>query len=221
MRIKYILLFVSSLSFLIGNSTPAFSASRPGNANPSSALAHGYYMIESGTDIMNDFSSYIQIRYGRNDGEINYVQPIDASGSFTLGSLSLTRNLLSEKGFLPDLALHLTINDLSYLQDISCYLPFSHSLKNDFSIGGQLGVSTYDNSLTNLSSTLYLGKGVNDKTWTFIEVYGNTENEIMFDCGITYMLKNNIQIDTNFGLPLVSNDSSSFFQLGIAWMSTR
>ena len=57
MRIKYILLFASSLSFLIGDSTPVFSASRPGNANPSSAMAHGYYMIESGTDIMNDFSS--------------------------------------------------------------------------------------------------------------------------------------------------------------------
>ena len=95
MSIKNILLFASSLSFLIGDSTPVFSASRPGNANPSSALASGYYMIESGTDIMNDFSSYIQIRHGRNDGEINYVQPIDFSGSFTFLCTSTLLNLVS------------------------------------------------------------------------------------------------------------------------------
>tara|TARA_B100001250_G_scaffold318556_1_gene281204 strand:+ start:78 stop:779 length:702 start_codon:yes stop_codon:yes gene_type:complete len=224
------ILSILFFSFLLSTDNPDFSASRPGNTNPSSTLAKGHFMFEGGTDLINDFDSYIQLRYGLlKKIEVSILQPIDSSATAVSGSASIAFSIINGTKILPALGLYVTANDFSDFKDISFYLPFSFSLPQDYNIGGQIGTST---DINHMSYSIYFGKNLNRKVWTFIEIYGmlnindNQENSDYlypaFDCGITYMVKENFQLDMNVGLPFTGEDISSntqpYLQFGAAWM---
>ena len=216
MNIKSILLAVSSLSVLAGESTPVFSASRPGNANPSSTLSKGHFMLEASSDVASDdFDSYLQLRYGlHHRAELYIVQPVNDITNQSLGAVSIAFTLANEQGFIPEIGAHFSINNpTNFSNDIDISIPFSHSLPQGFNIGGQFGP---DFGSDNISYTIYLGKSISDKLWSFVEIYN--DSGLMFDTGLTYMIKDNIQLDTNLGLSLDGNDDETFINFGIAWM---
>ena len=65
--------------------------------------------------------------------------------------------------------------------------------------------------------TLSIAKSINK--WSFyVEIFGEEGNNLSqsnFDSGITYLIKNNLQLDLSFGEGL--NNSLSYFSVGLSW----
>lgn len=62
---------------------------------------------------------------------------------------------------------------------------------------------------------------ISEKTGAFAEIYGYFATDITsnhnFDAGLTYLVSNDLQLDTSFGLPLNENAPNFFISVGLSW----
>ncbi len=225
-RINLINFIIILISFCMADG-PSFSASRPGNCNPSSVITHGYGQIESGIKNAEDTSNYLMYRNGVvEDGEFFFVMNnFHKANTVTTGMSYQISNLLS---FLPESSIILT-SSISTQDGISfddeattLYFPFSFSITDAIGLGSQFGKSLHNSSIL---GDIYLWLGVGRSTF-FIETYGNNNNleqnfEYSFDGGISYMLMPNLQIDFTIGTPGSENSEPKFIEFGIAYMPIK
>ena len=206
---------------------PSFSASRPGNCNPSSVMTYGYGQIESGVRSSKETSNYLMYRNGVvKDGEFFMVMNnFHKANTVTMGTSYQISSLLS---FLPETSIILTssINtqDGILIDDRSTtlYFPFSFPITDAIGLGSQVGKSLHNSSIL---GDVYLWFGVGRSTF-FVETYGNNNNaekifEYSFDGGVSYMLMPNLQIDFTVGMPGSKNSESKFIEIGIAYMPIK
>lgn len=96
----------------------------------------------------------------------------------------------------------------------------SYKIKNNLNLGFSIG---YNNnfSIKNeglLAYSLLLGNNIGSKTAIFFELYGNESTTKFFhnfDSGISYLIKENIQVDFFVGTGL--NHAMFFSSLGFSW----
>jgi len=70
---------------------------------------------------------------------------------------------------------------------------------------------------------MVLGVGVNEKVAIYIEPYGElidmAEFVLNFDTGLTYLVKDNVQLDFSFGTGLTHK--MNYISIGCCWKITR
>ena len=89
------------------------------------------------------------------------------------------------------------------------------------SLSGNFGIeyaSDQDNYLVDYS--LSLGLDVAERIGVFAEIFGQTRNALIpenfFDCGITYLQTNNLQVDFSIGTTLLKSKTEWFAGVGIS-----
>ncbi len=96
-------------------------------------------------------------------------------------------------------------------------LLISHDLSKTFSIGYNIGYNKIYREKSVFIYTLSIAKSIN-KWGFYVEIFGEEGNNLIqsnFDSGITYLIKNNLQLDLSFGEGL--NNSLSYFSVGLSW----
>ncbi|HIF14757.1 MAG TPA: transporter [Bacteroidetes bacterium] len=98
-------------------------------------------------------------------------------------------------------------------------LSISHQINENIGIGYNMGYNYYDSEKGDLTYSLALGIGINDKAAIYIEPYGDIaefEKHIAsFDAGFTYLLSDNFQLDFSFGTGV--NYTMNYISAGFSW----
>ncbi len=95
-------------------------------------------------------------------------------------------------------------------------LSLAHDLNDDMSIGYNVGYDFFGEGSGNLTYSVALGISVIDSFGIYIEPYGNfiefKNHEASFDAGITYLLRDNVQLDFSFGTGI--NHTMNYLSVG-------
>lgn len=100
-------------------------------------------------------------------------------------------------------------------------LLLEHVFNNKFSWSHGFGADWDDSRETTWAYSSSFAAVVTDKLGAFVELYGYFARDIAsshnFDGGFTYLVSNNLQLDTSLGLPLNENAPNFFISFGAAW----
>ena len=115
---------------------------------------------------------------------------------------------------LPTASNFLNENELSIINKLCV----SHKSNNDISVGYNIGYNHHKNQTGDFIYSLVVGYEINDEINTYIEPYGEIigfeEYMSNINMGITYLVKNNIQLDYSFGTGL--NHTFNFMAIGFS-----
>lgn len=96
---------------------------------------------------------------------------------------------------------------------------FSHGITDRIGIGYNLGNYYVQDQINQIFGTISAGFSLTDRVGFFLEWYGQSEEDselqVSFDTGFTYLYKDNLQFDIEFGYAL--NENPSFFGFGVSW----
>ncbi|HEY5686677.1 MAG TPA: transporter [Yeosuana sp.] len=97
-------------------------------------------------------------------------------------------------------------------------LSISHELNDTMNIGYNGGYDYFGEGKGNLTYSVALGISITDTFGLYMEPYGNLVefdvHEASFDAGITYLLKDNVQLDFSFGTGI--NHTMNYLSLGFS-----
>ena len=133
--------------------------------------------------------------------------------------------LMSEQNLLPESALIVEFTTPVGNEDIApektetkILLAMSHTLSDAAGLGYNLGYEKTANGLDGLIYSIALGMGLTPNIGVFGEIFGdkfsNSSANLMFDGGITYLLKPNLQFDTSLGLAFTDDAPDWFVNFG-------
>ena len=95
----------------------------------------------------------------------------------------------------------------------------SHRSNTNISIAYNLGYNYFGSGKGDLTYSFVLGSRINDKASVYFEPYGEfiefEDNVININSGITYLLKNNFQLDFSFGTGI--NHIFNYTAIGFSW----
>ncbi len=98
-------------------------------------------------------------------------------------------------------------------------LAISHELNDKLGLGYNVGYDNMGKGDGDLSYSAVLGIGLGEKFGTYFELYGEyaefSDWGLNFDSGLTYLIKDNLQLDVSLGLGL--NHDMHYFGLGCSW----
>lgn len=99
-------------------------------------------------------------------------------------------------------------------------LAISHALSENIGLGYNVGYNYFGEGKGDFIYSLALGISITDEMSIFFEPYGEIiefkDFKANFDTGITYLLKDNFQLDFSFGFGL--NHTMSFAGAGFSWI---
>ncbi|MGJ8591331.1 MAG: transporter [Aquaticitalea sp.] len=121
-------------------------------------------------------------------------------------TITQEKGLMPEIGFLGHLYLPFTAGS-DYKPEttgVDFRFSFAHSLSERSSIAYNLGAAWQDDSPeTAYLYTIAYGYSITDKIGAYAELYGdfpeNSQSNHFWDAGLTYLISNNVQLDTTFG----------------------
>ena len=95
----------------------------------------------------------------------------------------------------------------------------SHRSNTNISIAYNLGYNYFGSGKGDLTYSFVLGSRINDKASVYFEPYGEfiefEDNVININSGITYLLKDNFQLDFSFGTGI--NHMFNYTAIGFSW----
>ena len=95
----------------------------------------------------------------------------------------------------------------------------SHRSNTNISIAYNLGYNYFGSGKGDLTYSFVLGSRINDKASVYLEPYGEfiefEDNVININSGITYLLKDNFQLDFSFGTGI--NYTFNYTAIGFSW----
>lgn len=95
----------------------------------------------------------------------------------------------------------------------------AHQVTNNIGVGYNIGYNYFGDGKGDLTYSLAIGIGITDKAAIYVEPYGDLtefKNHIAnFNTGLTYLLKDNFQIDFSFGTGL--NYTMNYISMGFSW----
>lgn len=95
----------------------------------------------------------------------------------------------------------------------------SHRSNTNISIAYNLGYNYFGSGKGDLTYSFVLGSRINDKASVYFEPYGEfielEDNVININSGITYLLKDNFQLDFSFGTGI--NHIFNYTAIGFSW----
>lgn len=98
-------------------------------------------------------------------------------------------------------------------------LAVSHGLNEFLGLGYNLGYDYFGIDNGNLTYSLALGIGLSDKLGMYVETFGEYSNFAKLtsnvDSGLTYLVKDNLQLDFSLGLGITQK--MNYFSLGFSW----
>ena len=218
---------------------------RPDQTESSSTIQKGNLQIESGLlleflgeDIScserNILAPTTLIRYGLLDfAELRIVSQIESvkNNSTSVTGISdleigTKLQLLKKEKSLLEIALlsHIIIPTGS--KEVSSNttgsinkLCVSHRSNTNISIAYNLGYNYFGSGKGNPTYSFVLGSAINDKASVYLEPYGEfiefEDNVININSGITYLLKDNFQLDFSFGTGI--NHIFNYTAIGFSW----
>ena len=99
-------------------------------------------------------------------------------------------------------------------------IAISHNIKDNVGLGCNLGYSYFGQGPGDLTYSLVLGIGINDRAGIYVETYGEiaafADLMINADAGLTYLIRDNFQLDLSFGTG--ANHKMNFLATGISWL---
>ena len=231
--------------FIFGNLTAQIITDRPDQTESSSTVGNGNLQIESGVligfegDAQNSNRQILAptnlFRYGvsktveirlLSQYEIrkNEFKNVDGISDLEIGTkIQILKNDQSttEIAFLSHLIMPTGTIELSNDKFGTINkLSISHNAMENMAIGYNLGYNNYGTGKGDLTYSLALGFGVNDKVGIYIEPYGELvefdEFVSNFDTGFTYLANENMQFDFSFGTGL--NRRMNYISIGFSWL---
>ena len=218
---------------------------RPDQTESSSTIQKGSLQIESGLlleflgeDIScserNILAPTTLIRYGLLDfAELRIVSQIESvkNNSTSVTGISdleigTKLQLLKKEKSLLEIALlsHIIIptgskevssNTTGFINKLCV----SHRSNTNISIAYNLGYNYFGSGKGDLTYSFVLGSRINDKASVYLEPYGEfiefEDNVININSGITYLLKDNFQLDFSFGTGI--NHIFNYTAIGFSW----
>lgn len=98
-------------------------------------------------------------------------------------------------------------------------LAISHELNDKLGLGYNVGYDNMGEGEGDLTYSAALGISLGQKFGTYVELYGAYAEFSSwgsnFDSGLTYLLRDNLQLDASFGLGL--DHKMHYFSLGFSW----
>ena len=95
----------------------------------------------------------------------------------------------------------------------------SHRSNTNISIAYNLGYNYFGSGKGNPTYSFVLGSAINDKASVYLEPYGELiefeDNVININSGITYLMKDNFQLDFSFGTGI--NHIFNYTAIGFSW----
>jgi len=218
---------------------------RPDQTESSSTIRKGNLQIESGLllEFLGEDISYSErnilspttlIRYGLLDfAELRIVSQIESvkNNSTSVTGISdleigTKLQLLKKEKSLLEIALlsHIIIPTGS--KEVSSNttgsinkLCVSHRSNTNISIAYNLGYNYFGSGKGNPTYSFVLGSAINDKASVYLEPYGELiefeDNVININSGITYLMKDNFQLDFSFGTGI--NHIFNYTAIGFSW----
>lgn len=102
-------------------------------------------------------------------------------------------------------------------------LAFSHEINKNVSLGYNAGYNYWGTGKGDFVYSMAVGFAMNDKVGVYLEMYGDVVefHELManFDTGLTYLVKENLQLDFSFGTGI--NDRTNYISAGCSWKIFR
>ena len=231
--------------FTLGQLKAQIITDRPDQTESSSTVGGGNLQIESG--LLMGFEGEIEnsnrqilaptnlFRYGVTKNiEIRFLSQfeslknndIDVQGisDIEIGTkiqLLKNENKNTEIAFLSHLIVptgtkELTNDKYGTINKIS----ISHEVNEKIGIGYNLGYNYFGEGEGDLTYSVALGIGVNDKVGIYIEPYGEMidfdEYISNFDTGLTYLANDNLQFDFSFGTGI--NKRMNYISIGFSWL---
>lgn len=220
-------------------------ADRPDQTECASLVPRGYIQAETGflyekggRDARSLLYPSILWKYGVNDRfELRLITEAGMeeygdqriSGFYPL-TVGFKTRLLDEDGIVPQTAFigHLT----SCMTGKEAFRPewlapsfrlsMQHTLSDHLSLGYNLGTEWSGNSNEpTYIYTLASGISLTPQLGGFIEVYGylpvEGDADHRFDCGLTYLVSNDLMVDLSGGVGITRNAPDSFIALGFSW----
>jgi hypothetical protein len=162
---------------------------------------------------------------------------VDGVGDSSLGvKVRLAAEKRSEAAVIAQLGLTTGDSEVSALQnDPSLLFTFANAINDRLSLGYNLGVvwetvedgTGDEDTLSDLQWTVALGIAGKGSWGYFVELFGTAGLSASgppansFDCGVTYLLKPNLQFDVAAGVGLSSAAPDWFTTLGISYRFPR
>ena len=102
-------------------------------------------------------------------------------------------------------------------------LALAHDINDHVGIGYNLGYNYFGAGSGDLTYSLALGIGINEKVGIYFEPYGDVidfaENMLNFDSGVTYLIHKNLQLDFSFGTGV--NHRMNHISIGCSWKAIK
>lgn len=221
---------------------------RPGQSDCSSSVGNGDLQIESGLQIgfQGDLQASVRqilaptmlFRYGLNQNvELRFISQYETlkQNNFSVQGISDLQigtkiQLFQKEENNTEVAVlaHLVVPSGSkeFTADalgVVSRLLVSHGLNENVTLGYNIGYNYFEANRGDLTYTLSLGVGVNDKVGLFVEAFGEViefeELNLNFDAGFSYLINNNLQLDFSFGTGV--NNRMNFLSTGISWLFAK
>jgi len=163
------------------------------------------------------FNQFESIKLSNRDFEASGFSDLELGTKIQLlkkDNINMEIALLSH-AILPTGSQYLSLEEVGTINKLC----ISHALTESIGLGYNVGYNYFGFGDGDLTYSLALGFGINDKASVYIEPYGDfTEFEdhvSNFDAGFTYLLKENFQVDFSFGTGI--NHTMNYLSAGFSW----
>ena len=218
---------------------------RPDQTESSRTVGKGYLQIESGFLLGFDTEEQYMtrrilapttlFRYGITRGlELRVVSQFETMKVFDESAQGISDmevgvkiQVLKKEGVNTEIAfvssLLLPTGTLEFYDEsggIINKLAVSHTLNETLGLGYNLGYTYPGSGYGNLTYSLVLGVEVNERVGMYVEPFGEVvdmaEFQLNADAGLTYLVRENLQLDFSFGTGLI-NRRMNYISTGVCW----
>lgn len=162
-------------------------------------------------------NQYVNIKEKNSSNEISGISDLEVGAKIQLFNKesSKTKIAFLSHVILPTGTKEVSFDKLGTINKLS----ISHDLTDNLGLGYNLGYSYFGYENGFLTYSLVLGIAVSERVGMYIEPYGSVgifdEHLANFDGGITYLVKDNFQLDFSFGTGI--NYTMNYLSAGFSW----
>jgi hypothetical protein len=230
---------------LFGQSLSAIQLDRPDQTECPFITPEKYIQIENGFTFETFDQSQTSFnypstlwKYGVNEKfELRLITELvsekinlNTNSGFTPIAIGFKTSLFEERGFLPKTSFigHITTSKIGSKEFQTKYiapsfrLTMQHTLTEKISLAYNLGAEwNGENAEHSYIYTLTTGFSLTDKIGCYTELYGfipaEKKADHRFDCGLTYLINNNLMADISGGFGLTENEPKNYISLGLSY----
>ena len=230
---------------LFGQSLTAIQLDRPDQTECPFITPEKYIQIENGFTFETFDQSQTSFnypstlwKYGVNEKfELRLITELvsekinlNTNSGFTPITIGFKTSLFEERGFLPKTSFigHITTSKIGSKEFQTKYIAPSfrftmqHTLTEKISLAYNLGAEwNGENAEHSYIYTLTTGFSLTDKIGCYTELYGfiaaEKKADHRFDCGLTYLINNNLMADISGGFGLTENAPKNYISLGLSY----